>query len=119
MSPRRWITCVVSPLSLAWIASMSFSRSIISGPRAMVEILADRDDDRRLRVERLDLLGLWKIDLHAGGQHRRGYHEDDEQHQHRIDERRHVDLGEWSMKAVSGFGGHHGHGDAPRLRRFF
>ena len=39
-------------------------------------------------------IGLGKIDLHALLHQRRRDHEDDQQHEHHVDERRDVDLGE-------------------------
>ncbi len=52
----------------------------------------DRDGQRlAVAVQRLGV-GLRQIDRHAGGHQRRGDHEDDQQHQHHVDQRRDVDL---------------------------
>ena len=39
------------------------------------------------------VVGLRQLDADALLQHRRDEHHDDEQHQHDVDERRHVDVG--------------------------
>src|SRR5690242_3375237 len=55
-------------------------------------ILLDGDGQRLVvALERLRP-GLRKLDRHADGEKRGGDHEDDEQHQHDVDERCHIDL---------------------------
>ena len=54
----------------------------------------DRDDRLVLRVGLVDgVTRLGQLDGDALLQHRRDQHHDDEQHQHDVDERRHVDVG--------------------------
>jgi len=54
-----------------------------------------------------DGAGVGHVHFDAGLQYRRGHHENDEQHQHHIDQRRDVDVGEGGLGAsVGGSEGH-------------
>ncbi len=53
--------------------------------------LTETRDRLRFGIQRLGL-GFRQVDRHADRHHRRGDHEDDQEHQHDVDERRHVDL---------------------------
>jgi hypothetical protein len=59
-------------------------------PQAQALIAADDDLDHVLGPL-LALAHAWQID-HAGGDERGSDHEDDQQHQHHVDEGHHVDL---------------------------
>ena len=61
-------------------------------------ILVD-GDDRTLFGDLLHSAGLRNIDLDARLQHRRRHHKDNEQHQHHIDQRSDVDIGEGGLRA--------------------
>jgi hypothetical protein len=59
------------------------------------EELACRIDGHRDELRRVGGLcgvGLRQVELQARGHQRRGDHEDDQQHQHDVDQRRHVDV---------------------------
>src|SRR5690606_8157165 len=59
------------------------------------------DGDRlRVRVHRLRL-GVGQVDGHADGEQGRSHHEDDEQHQHDVDHRRHVYLRHQSVMTAA------------------
>ena len=63
-----------------------------------VLVLVD-GDDHAFFGELVDRARLGDGDLDAGLQHRRGEHEDEQQHQHHVDQRRDVDLGERGLGA--------------------
>ena len=54
--------------------------------------LRDRDDELRVLDGRVRCLHFGQVDLETRREERRGHHENDEQHQHHVDERRDVDL---------------------------
>src|SRR6185369_12015024 len=55
-------------------------------------VAVERDADEERRVARLRGVGARQVELEARRHQRRGDHEDDEQHQHDVDQRRHVDV---------------------------
>ncbi len=64
-------------------------------------------DDEALLGDFADGFGLGDGDFDAGLQHRRGDHEDDQQHEHDVDQRGDVDLREGGLGvAVAGCEGH-------------
>ena len=64
-------------------------------------VAIDRDGQRlAVGVQRLGV-GLRQIDRHARRHQRRGDHEDDQQHQHHVDQRRDVDLGQRPVAAAA------------------
>ena len=70
---------------------------VVGGDRQRVDVelaaRVDRDDRLVLRVRLVaGVARLGQRDRHALLQHRRDQHHDDEQHQHDVDERRHVDV---------------------------
>ena len=72
-----------------------------------VLVLVDGDDGA-LFGELVDGAGLRHGDFDAGLQHRRGEHEDEQQHQHDVDQRRDVDVGERGLGACRGVVEGHG-----------
>ena len=69
------------------------------GAERQFAVLADNHDDRLLGIERMRRLGLRQLHFHAGGEQRRRDHEDDQQHQHDVHQRRHVDVGLRTVKS--------------------
>ena len=63
--------------------------------------VVDRYVDRLLLL--LQRLGaaVGQVNRHASGQERRGHHEDDQQHQHHVDQRGHVDVRHRSTPAAA------------------
>ena len=67
-------------------------------------ILAERSrdvDEHALALNRAGANGRRQIDIDAALEQRRGHHEDDEQHQHHVDERDDIDLGERAGDAAA------------------
>ena len=71
-----------------------------------VLVLVDGDDEVRCSVSCVDRAGVRDGDLNAGLQHRRGEHEDEQQHQHHVDQRRDVDVGQRGLGSAVGGEGH-------------
>ena len=66
-----------------------------------VALGVDRHRNRLLVDVERRRLGLRQVDRHAGREQRRRDHEDDEQHEHDVDERRHVDFGHRAVARLS------------------
>jgi hypothetical protein len=60
----------------------------------------DRDDQRLVLAPNLLSAGLGQVDRHADLQQRCRHHEDDQQHEHDVDQRGHVDVGDRRVAPV-------------------
>ena len=71
-------------------------------------VLGHRQDQLPLVVRNGLRLRLREVHVDAGLQHRRRDHEDDEQNQHDVHQRRHVDLGDGAAHAAAAAAHRHG-----------
>src|ERR1700730_5137095 len=78
-----------------------FSAELMNVDGIVAEIkslrLVDRDDEALLG-DFLDRVRLGDVELDAGLEDGRGNHEDDQENEHDVDERHHVDLGERGLR---------------------
>ena len=63
-------------------------------------VLAHADDDWIFLIYWLRRAGLRKVNFDALSEQRRSHHEDDEQHQHDVNQRRDVDIRKWLVKVI-------------------
>ena len=87
-----------SPLPV--LRSMEVRRVDVDGLVLQEDVLVLVDgDDVRCFGELIDGAGVRDGDFDAGLQHRRGEHEDEQQHEDDVDQRRDVDLGQRGLGA--------------------